>query len=90
MVEIVRDISQELFNPIATENLAEDFVKTADSLAMFPFAHEAYIPSWPLKHEYRKVSVKNYFMLFWVEEKTKVVTIACVIYAAQDYGKLLK
>jgi len=45
MVEIVRDISQELFNPIAAENLAEDFVKTADSLAMFPFAHEAYIPS---------------------------------------------
>ena len=90
MVEIVRYISQELFNPIAAENLAEDFVKTADSLATFPYAHEAYIPIRPLKHEYRKVSVKNYLMFFWVEEETKVVTIARVIYTARDYGKLLK
>ena len=69
---------------------AEDFVETADSLATFPYAHEAYIPIRPLKHEYRKVSVKNYLMFFWVEEETKVVTIARVIYAARDYGKLLK
>ena len=82
--------SQELFNPVAAENLAEDFVKTADSLAAFPYAHEAYIPIRPLKHEYRKVSVKNYLMFFWVDEKTKVVTISRVIYAARDYGKLLK
>ena len=90
MVEIVRYISQELFNPIAAENLAEDFVKTADSLVTFPYAHEAYIPIRPLKHEYRKASVKNYLMFFWVEEEKKTVTIARVIYAARDYGKLLK
>ena len=90
MVEIVRYISQELFNPVAAENLAEDFVKTADSLAAFPYAHEAYIPIRPLKHEYRKVSVKNYLMFFRVEEEKKTVTVARVIYAARDYGKLLK
>ena len=90
MVEIVQYISKELCNPIAAENLAEDFVKTADSLSVFPYAHEAYIPIRPLKHEYRKVSVKNYLMFFWVEEENKVVTIARVIYAARDYGKLLK
>jgi len=90
MVEIVRYISQELFNPIAAEILAEDFVKAADSLSTFPYAHDAYIPIRPLKHEYRKVSVKNYLMFFWAEEETKVVTIARVIYAARDYGKLLK
>ena len=90
MVEIVRYISQELLNPIAAEDLAEDFVKTADSLSAFPYAHEAYIPIRPLKHEYRKVSVKNYLMFFWVEEEKKIVTVARVIYAARDYGKLLK
>ena len=90
MVEIVRYISQELFNPIAADNLAEEFIKTADSLSTFPYAHEAYIPIRPLKHEYRKVSVKNYIMFFWVDEEKKIVTIARVIYAARDYGKLLK
>ena len=43
MVDIVRYISQELSNPIAAENLAQDFVKTADSLSAFPYAHEAFL-----------------------------------------------
>ena len=90
MVEIVRYISQELFNPIAAEVLAEDFVKAADSLSAFPYAHEAYFPIRPLKHEYCKVSVKNYLMFFWVEEEKKTITVARVIYAAHNYGKLLK
>ena len=72
------------------ENLAEDFVKTADSLSTFPYAHEAYIPNRPLKHEYRKVSVKNYLMFFWIEEETKAVIVAQMIRDARDYGKLLK
>ena len=29
-------------------------------------------------------------MFFWVEEEKKTVTVARVIYAARDYGKLLK
>lgn len=90
MVEIVRYISQELLNPMAADSLAEEFIEAADSLSTFPYAHPAYNPIRPLKHEYRKVSVKNYLMFFWVEGETKVVTIARVIYAARDYGKLLK
>lgn len=90
MEEIVRYISREMCNPMAAENLAADFVKTADSLSLFPYTHEAYIPIRPLKHEYRKVLVKNYLMFFWVEEEKKTVIVARVIYSARDYGKHLK
>ena len=90
MVEIVRYISQELLNPIAADSLAEKFIKAADSLSTFPYAHPAYNPVRPLKHEYRWISIKNYLIFFWVEERTKVVTVARAIYAARDYGKLLK
>ena len=82
--------TKELFNLLAAESLAEEFVKTADSLCTFPYAHKAYIPIRPLIHEYRKVSVKNHLIFFRAEKETRVVTITRVIYAARYDGKLLK
>ena len=90
MVEIVRYISEELSSPAAAGALAEEFVRTADSLSVFLYAHPAYTPLRPLKHEYRKVLVKNYLMFFRIGEETKTVTVARVVYAARDYGNLLR
>ena len=85
MVEIVRYISRELSNPMAADALADDFIKAAGSLAVFPYAHSLFIPIRPLKREYRKLPVKNYLLFFWVEEEKKTVTVARVIYASRDY-----
>ena len=90
MVEIVRYISQVVRNPMAADSLVEEFIEAAASLSTFPYAHPAYNPIRPLLHKYRKVSIKNYLMFFWGEEEARVVAIARVIYAARDYGKLLK
>ena len=85
-MEIVRYISRELSNPISADALADDFIKAADSLALFPYAHSLFIPIRPLKREYRKMSVKNYLLFYWVEEEKKTVSIARVIYASRDYA----
>ena len=76
MIEIVRYIGVELANPVAADRLATELIEAGESL--------------PLKHEYRKLLVQNYFMFYWVDEEKKLVTIARVIYARRDYNLLLE
>lgn len=90
MVEIVRYISRELKNPAAADQLAVALIEAGESIPAFPYAHPAYIPIRPLKHEYRKLLVQNYLMFYWVDEDMKLVTVARVIYAKRDYGLLLE
>ncbi len=89
MVEIIRYISHELCSPAAADKLSLEFIEAADRLQLFPYANTAYIPIKPLKHEYRKLPVKNYLMFYWVDEERKRVTIARVIYVRRNYEKLL-
>lgn len=89
MVEIVTYISHKLHNPTAAEKLAEDMVLAAERLTSFPYVGATYIPPKPLQREYRKLNVKNYIMLYWVDEEAKKASITRVIYARRDYSKLL-
>ena len=90
MVEIVRYISQELQNPTAADQLAVELIEAGDDVPKFPYANPAFIPIRPLKHEYRKLLVQNYFMFYWVDEGKKLVTVARVVYAKRDYERLLE
>lgn len=89
MVEAVRYISENLANPIAANTLAEELFNAMESVAEFPYANSAYSPIRPLQYEYRKLMVKNYLILYWVDEQSKTVTIARVVYAKRDYGRHL-
>lgn len=89
MIEIAQYISKKLDNPIAANQLANELVEAGDSLIKFPYANPSYIPIRPLNHEYRKLLVENYLILYWVDESAKLVTVARVIYAKRDYGRLL-
>ena len=90
MIEIVRYISQELQNPTAADQLAMELIEAGDSIPRFPYANPAFIPIRPLKYEYRKLLVQNYFMFYWVDEVKKLVTVARVVYARRDYERLLE
>ncbi len=89
MVEIVRYISHDLGNETAAEDLAVLLIEETEKMLAFPYANPLYHPIRPLKHEYRKLLVNNYMMFYWVDEITKVVTVARVVYAKRDYDKLL-
>ena len=90
MIEIVRYISRELQNPDAADRLAVKLVNAAESVLTFPYAAPAYQPIRSLKHEYRKILVQNYLMFYWVDEEERLVTVARVVYAKRDYGRLLE
>lgn len=90
MIEIARYISQELNNPVSAEKLAEEMIASAEKLIDFPYANALYIPIKPLKHEYRKLFVKNFIMFYWVNERKKLIIIARVIYNRRDSSKMLK
>lgn len=90
MLEIVRYINQVLQNPDAAERLAVELVNAAEGVLKFPYATQACRPLRPLKHEYRKIQVQNFLMFYWVDEEKKLVTVARVVYAKRDYGRLLE
>ena len=90
MLEIVRYISGELQNPDAADRLAVELVDAAESVLTFPYTTSACQTIRPLKHEYRKILVQNYLMFYWVDEEKKLVTVARVVYAKRDYGRLLE
>ncbi len=90
MVEIVQYISKDLKNPAAAERLATELIEAAESVAPFPYANPSYTPLRPLSHEYRKLPIKNYLLLYWVNEEKKLVTAARVVYAKRDYGRFME
>jgi len=85
MADIVRYISHELCNPAAAGNLADEMIEAAERLCNFPYINAVHQVVKPLKHEYRKLLVKNYIMFYWVDEEDKLVTIARVMYARRNY-----
>lgn len=90
MVDIVRYVSRELSNPTAAERLAVELIEAGDNIPVFPYANPAYAPIRPLKYEYRKRLVRNYIMFYWVDEGKKLVTVARVIYAKQEFERMLE
>ena len=90
MIDIVRYISKTLSNPAAADRLAVELVEVGDRIQAFPYANPAYMPLRPLKHEYRKLSVHNYLIFYWVDEDKKLVTVARVIYAKREYKQMLE
>ena len=89
MTEIARYISHELCNPAAAIELTDEMIEAADRLCDFPYINVIHQTAKPLKHEYRKLLVKNYIMFYRIDENKKLVTIVRVFYARRDYEKLL-
>ena len=90
MIEIVQYISQELQNPTAANQLAMELIEAGDGIPRFPYANPSHTPIRPLKHEYRKLLVRNYAMFYWVDEAEQLITVARVVYAKRDYERLLE
>ena len=84
MIDIVRYI-HDLANPSAAERLADELIEAVDRLIDFPYAAPVYHLARPLKKEYRRALVKNYFIFYSVDEILKLITVARVIYAQPNY-----
>ncbi len=82
--DIGRYIAAELKNKTAAERLTEKIYSAIEPLAAFPYAHPVHQTPQneePLKHEYRKILVDNYFVFYHVDEAQSLVIVTAVIYA---------
>lgn len=82
-------IAQTLGNPTAAERLISKLQETLTSIEEFPFSNPAYYPIRPLQREYRKTFIENYLLLYSVDEKARIVTVARFIYAKRNYDKFI-
>ena len=90
ILDIARYISQDLNNPTAAEELITTIVEKLEKLTELPYITPSYNPIRPLNNEYRRLMVKNYTAFYYVDERTKVITVARVIYSKRDFDKINK
>ncbi|MBQ8508820.1 MAG: type II toxin-antitoxin system RelE/ParE family toxin [Clostridia bacterium] len=89
MIDIARYIQTELDNPLAAKKLIEKIMDAIDGLSEFPFAYPVYPSTRKLKNEYRKRTVDNYIVFYYIDKDKMTVKISRVIYAKRDITKLL-
>ena len=82
---IVDYITFELHNPEAANGLLDDVEEAYDTLetlpSSFPLCDDAYLRA----NGYRQVSIKNYLMIYRVEEVDDIVRILHFYHSTQDY-----
>jgi len=86
---IIAYIAIQLANPKAATNFLNEIEKCYDYLKRNPLMYELCNSMLLEKECYRKVVVKNYVLIYKVDETAKEVTIYRFFYGAQDYMRLL-
>lgn len=87
--DIVEYIAVELANPIAAANFLDEVERCYGYLKNNPFMYERCHDTHLEKGAYRKATIKNYVLVYKVDEPNKVVIIYRFFYGAQDYIKLI-
>ncbi|WP_366944681.1 hypothetical protein [uncultured Fibrobacter sp.] len=44
----------------------------------------------PLKHDFRKMVVQNYSVFYWVDENSKTITVARILYNRRNIISLIR
>ncbi len=87
--QIVSYIAINLTSPIAATNLIDEIEKCYDHLRRNPYMYAKCQDVRLEKEGYRKISIKNYILVYKVSEETKTVNIMRIFYGAQDYLNLI-
>jgi plasmid stabilization system protein ParE len=87
--DIVSYILVELANPMAAANFLDKVEECYGYLKSNPLIYERCNDALLGKEGFRKAAIKNYILVYKVDEKTGVVNIYRFFYGAQDYIKLI-
>ncbi len=90
MKEIRDYIANQLLNPDAARNTIIAIRKEVNSLSTMPERLRT-VDEEPWRSlGIRKISVKNYYVYYWIEEEAQIVHVTAVAYAMRDQTKVLK
>ena len=91
--EIAGYIAHELRAPESARKLVTKLMQAAANVTAFPYAHAVHQTPQneePLKYEYRKILVDNYFVFYRVDETQYLVIVTAVIYSRRRLPEQLK
>ena len=86
---IVSYIAVQLANPTAASDFLDEVEKCYGYLKSNPMIYPKCNNSSLEKEGYRKAMVKNYIIIYKVDEDAKKVSVLRFFYGAQDYAKLI-
>ena len=89
LAEIVQYIAAELSNPDAASRLLDDVDRCYSNLLENPLMYEACRDDRLAKTGYRRAVIKNYVMVYRVDEREKIVYIMRFFYGKRDYEKII-
>lgn len=89
----IADAAHYIAETLRAQKAALDLLDALDEptarLKEFPYSCCVYQPVKSLEREYRILNVKNYAVLYTVDEQQKTVEIFRVNYTKRDFGKQL-
>ena len=86
---IVSYLAANLSSPIAAANFLEEIEKCYENLKHNPYMYAKCQNMRLEKEGYRKIPIKNYILVYKINEKTKTASILRFFYGAQDYLELI-
>ncbi len=86
---VIGYIVLSLKNRIAAVSLLDDIEKSYRDLEYMPLMYEACYDPCLKELGYRKVKIRNYIMIYKVNEDEKIVYIIRLFHGKQNYEKLI-
>lgn len=89
LAEILAYIAVQLQNPAAATAFADEVLSVYEALEQTPYMFELSHNLRLHRMGYHKVVIKNYVMLYRVDEQAKTVYVMHFFYGARQYEKLV-
>jgi addiction module RelE/StbE family toxin len=87
--EIVNYIVHNLHSPKAARDLIQGiesgYLQLCDNPYLYGYCSDEYLRA----KGYRKIVIKNYLVLYRINESEKIVYIVRIVYGSRDYANLL-
>ncbi len=87
--DIIHYIAVELVNPVAAASFLDDVEKGYHAVADNPRMYSLCNDSRLSKDRYRKIVIKNYLILYRIDDEMQTIFIVRIIYGGRNYIELL-
>ena len=89
LYDIVRYIASQFFAPVTALQMMELLEEAMASLSEMPQRFSLLNDERLSQMGYRKLTVKNYLVFFFIDEQNKVVDVERILYARRDWLRIL-
>lgn len=87
--DIVHYIAVELVNPAAAAGFLDDLEKSYHAVVNNPRMYSLCIDTRLSRDGYRKIVIKNYLILYRIDDEAKAVFVVRIIYSGRNYAELI-